>query len=256
MAGLTIAKSREIALPPSPQSIDKAIEVAQYSPDAMDYLVDSFEQTRATWDKSLRDASVSLFNKIKAKRDMVAMQSEGNGDPWAGVSPDAAFVHMQKSLAAKAATLLQQTVNSPVRVDIAIDEKSSTFVRGFSVNRQAMDGTQEQHLDQMINSFAGIHQVIPKDSTFYQATAGRLKQENDEPVKVNPAQMEQLITNREKGLAAFLESYGLKVDSVNIQNYPEAPAQTAKETLVEKPAPASPTLTQEETPDALQRPGR
>lgn len=239
MRGLTIVKnSVNKPRPVSPQAVEDAVEVAD-TLEAMAYLVDRFGEVRETWDKPMQEASLGLYEKLKARLELLTLAREANGNPWSAISPDTEFMNLQRNIANNASDKIKQEVTAPVRIDLAINNLAQ-FIRGFSAKGQSLSAMSDNHMDQLLNAFLSSNNIMSKNSTLYESTEkGVIEQEGGQPKKADPKQVEQLLTDKEHGLTEFLEEQGIKVDSVRTHNYPTAPAVATREVTEVAPAPTA-----------------
>ncbi|KTD21007.1 Dot/Icm secretion system substrate [Legionella lansingensis] len=230
---------------PSVEALVQCKEVAT-RPESANYFRDRFKNKveRAGMSEKGKDA----IAHVEAFAETVRLQREFKFDPWAGVSgPLSDFHNLQHNMAEEAAKKVASNVKGPITMNFAISDKSE-FVRANSVDGKPIDKDSNQGVDKLFNAWLAENNMISKESVIYQGNEkGQILHDSkDEPLRANPEDVRQMVSDKTKGFPHFLEQFNKDGQEIQVtprlQRYPEQKPEAAKAaaTAAEAEAPTPP----------------
>ncbi len=189
-----------------------AMRVAETSIEAADYLATQFKQILT--DAKMLDEYGDILQKVEDFAKYTKFKLLASSQPWLGQPPEASdFKNMQANMAMDAVKDLESLsvgTEKEVTFDFAINNETSEFLRGCSVQGKALEA-----FDKLFNSWLAEKNLVSQGSTLHEATAnGQIKRDaQGKPVKANPDEVRKLINDPDQGFAKYMETKGIKVTS-------------------------------------------
>ncbi|MDI9819366.1 MULTISPECIES: hypothetical protein [unclassified Legionella] len=250
-----VISSKENSPLPTKEMLIQCKEVAAATKEAADYLLTRFEQILKA--HGLVDKARSALANIEEFAHRVGLQLDSRNNPWTGkTSPLSTFQNLQQNSAAEAVRNVASTVNGAITMDFAVSDESQ-FVRGYSTGGKSVtDAKAVNDLDTLFNSWLAknnmINQRVDGHSVIYKTNEqGQvLYDDSREPVKADPAELRELITDSNQGIQKFLQQLQGANNSVEVNPqshaYPTPKAEVAETPTVEAKGPQR----NEEAPEA------
>lgn len=153
---------------PLTEQIQKAMEVAETSIEAADYLV--VRLTEILTQAKLLDKSAALLQQVEDYANYVKFKLNSSAQAWFGEEAQGSdFKNMQANLAKNAVDAFKAAgIEGDLHLDFAISDKGE-LIRGYSVDGQALSGQPLVQLDKIFNANLTDAGLITKDSKLYQA---------------------------------------------------------------------------------------
>lgn len=215
---------REKVWVPLTDQIQKAMEVAETSVEAADYLAQRF---RAILKQAkLLDKSQEMLARVDEYVAYVKFKLISNAQPWFGeAAKPSDFKIMQENIGNDAAQAFKaQEVAGSLRLDYAISEKGD-FIRGYSVDGKALPNEALEQCDNLFNAWLADSGYVSKGSVLYPADEkGEILPEQGSPHE-RAATISDLIKEE---YGNFLQEKGIPI-TIYQQTFPgEAQQKEAK----------------------------
>jgi hypothetical protein len=187
---------REKVWVPVTGQIQKAMEVAETSVEAADYLVTRFTEILAQARLSDKPDGKAMLARVEDYAKYVKFKLNSSAQPWIGEEgATTGFKIMQENLARDAAALFkEEAIEGDLRLDFAVSNKSE-FIRGYSADTKALPSKVVEQLDKLFNAFLAESSVVGKGGVLYQADEKGEILANQGSLEEHAQNMRELIKN-------------------------------------------------------------
>lgn len=187
---------REKVWVPVTGQIQKAMEVAETSVEAADYLVTRFTEILTQARLSDKPEGQGMLARVEDYAKYVKFKLNSSAQPWFGeAAPTTGFKIMQENLAKDAAIVFKDAaIDGNLRLDFAVSDKCE-FIRGYSVDGKALPSQAVEQLDKLFNAFLAESGYVGKGGVLYQADEKGEILANQGSLEEHSQNMRELIKN-------------------------------------------------------------
>ncbi|MFI4919059.1 MAG: hypothetical protein ACHP65_05840 [Legionellales bacterium] len=214
------------------EQIIKAMEVAQTSTEAADYLVVKIKE-RFT-DAKVLEQNKELLVHVEEFGENVALKVVKSNQAWFGQEAKGTdYDNMQENIAKKSVDALKAAdIQEHLHLDLAINDNAQ-LLRGYSHNGQALSNPEEA--DKLFNAWLAIHDVKSLSSVLYQADKNGEVLAAQGNIAANVARIRQLVNDPQQGFGKFMQEKGIPV-TIQQHDYPSQTKTEQVEQQVEQEA--------------------